>query len=114
MAIRRVRSVRVRPQAQTRAGAAVADRSGADRHVEQGIRPGDVTFADPKALITTATFTAPGAYVLKLTADNGADEELVHAERLGGDAAARETTRRGLHQELQDRQPVLERPRARR
>jgi DUF1680 family protein len=33
--------------------------------------PGAVTFAGPKALITTATFTSPGAYVLKLTADNG-------------------------------------------
>jgi uncharacterized protein len=33
--------------------------------------PGAVKFEDPKALITTATFTAPGAYVLKLTADNG-------------------------------------------
>jgi len=33
--------------------------------------PGDVTFADPKALVTTAKFSAPGAYVLKLTANNG-------------------------------------------
>ncbi len=33
--------------------------------------PGEVKFADPSALITTATFTTPGAYVLKLTADNG-------------------------------------------
>ncbi len=33
--------------------------------------PGAVTFAEPKALITTATFTAPGAYVIKLTVDNG-------------------------------------------
>ena len=33
--------------------------------------PGSVTFADPKALATTANFTAPGAYVLKMTADNG-------------------------------------------
>jgi DUF1680 family protein len=33
--------------------------------------PGEVKFEDPKALITTATFTAPGAYVLRLTADNG-------------------------------------------
>src|SRR5215471_1030350 len=33
--------------------------------------PGKVNFADPKALITTATFSAPGAYVLKLTVDNG-------------------------------------------
>ena len=29
--------------------------------------PGAVTFADPKALITTATFSALGPYVLKLT-----------------------------------------------
>lgn len=33
--------------------------------------PGRVTFADPTALVTTATFTAPGAYVVELTADNG-------------------------------------------
>jgi DUF1680 family protein len=33
--------------------------------------PGDVKFEDAKALITTATFAKPGAYVLKLTADNG-------------------------------------------
>jgi DUF1680 family protein len=33
--------------------------------------PGAVTFADPKALITTATFSTPGAYSLKLTASNG-------------------------------------------
>src|SRR5215468_3519382 len=32
--------------------------------------PGDVRFADAKALITTATFTTPGDYVLKLSADN--------------------------------------------
>jgi uncharacterized protein len=33
--------------------------------------PGDVQFEDAKALITTATFTTPGAYVLKLSSDNG-------------------------------------------
>ena len=33
--------------------------------------PGEARFTDPKALITTATFSAPGAYVLKLTAGNG-------------------------------------------
>lgn len=33
--------------------------------------PGQVTFADPTALTTTATFGAPGAYVLQLTATNG-------------------------------------------
>ena len=33
--------------------------------------PGSVTFADPKAAVTTATFSAPGEYVLKVTADNG-------------------------------------------
>ncbi len=33
--------------------------------------PGTVTFADPKAAVTTATFSAPGEYVLKVTADNG-------------------------------------------
>ncbi len=33
--------------------------------------PGNVKFEDPEALITTATFTSPGAYILKLTAGNG-------------------------------------------
>ena len=33
--------------------------------------PGTVTFADPKSLATTATFSALGSYVLKLTATNG-------------------------------------------
>jgi DUF1680 family protein len=33
--------------------------------------PGAVTFADAHSAITTATFSAPGAYVLRLTADNG-------------------------------------------
>ncbi|MBP1625032.1 MAG: hypothetical protein H6Q07_3054, partial [Acidobacteria bacterium] len=30
--------------------------------------PGTVTFADPRALVTTANFSAPGEYLLKLTA----------------------------------------------
>jgi len=33
--------------------------------------PGTVKFADPKSLVTTATFSTPGAYVLKLTAKIG-------------------------------------------
>ncbi len=33
--------------------------------------PGDVTFADAAAAVTTARFSALGAYVLKLTADDG-------------------------------------------
>jgi DUF1680 family protein len=33
--------------------------------------PGTVEFADANALVTTATFSAPGTYVVKLTADNG-------------------------------------------
>jgi len=33
--------------------------------------PGEVKFADPKAAITTATFSAPGDYVLRFLADNG-------------------------------------------
>jgi DUF1680 family protein len=33
--------------------------------------PGPVTFADPKSLVTTAAFATPGAYVLRLTVDNG-------------------------------------------
>src|SRR4051794_4147555 len=33
--------------------------------------PGRVTFANPEAAITTATFTSPGTYVLRLTATEG-------------------------------------------
>ncbi len=33
--------------------------------------PGTVAFADPAAPVTTARFSAPGAYALKLTLDNG-------------------------------------------
>jgi DUF1680 family protein len=33
--------------------------------------PGVVTFADPTAAVTSATFSAPGPYALKLTLDNG-------------------------------------------
>jgi len=33
--------------------------------------PGTVTFADPTAPVTSATFSAPGPYELKLTLDNG-------------------------------------------
>ncbi|MGH7340082.1 MAG: Ig-like domain-containing protein [Candidatus Rokuibacteriota bacterium] len=33
--------------------------------------PGSVTFADPAAATTTATFSAPGDYVLRLDADDG-------------------------------------------
>ncbi len=33
--------------------------------------PGRVSFADENALATTATFSAPGVYVIELTADNG-------------------------------------------
>ncbi len=37
--------------------------------------PGVVKFADAKALITTATFSTPGAYVLRLTVDNGQSKD---------------------------------------
>ena len=33
--------------------------------------PGPVTIADPKAAVTTASFSAPGDYVLRVVADNG-------------------------------------------
>jgi RHS repeat-associated protein len=36
--------------------------------------PGDVVFANPDALQTTATFTASGIYVLQLTADDSLDK----------------------------------------
>jgi hypothetical protein len=36
--------------------------------------PGKVTFADPTAPVTTATFSAPGDYVIQVTADNGTEK----------------------------------------
>lgn len=36
--------------------------------------PGEVTFADPGAAVTTAAFSAPGAYVLTMTARGGGEE----------------------------------------
>lgn len=33
--------------------------------------PGKVTFADPKALVTTAVFSTPGEYVVQMAAGNG-------------------------------------------
>jgi hypothetical protein len=35
---------------------------------------GEVTFADPASVSTTASFPAPGEYVLNLTASNGTDQ----------------------------------------
>lgn len=35
--------------------------------------PGEVAFADPKAAVTTATFSTPGHYVLEVSATDGAD-----------------------------------------
>jgi DUF1680 family protein len=46
--------------------------------------PGHVVFADPSAADTTATFSAPGEYVLELTAlgkENGTSKLFVHAEK---------------------------------
>src|ERR1035437_6204741 len=37
--------------------------------------PGEVKFDDATALITTATFSTPGAYVLRLTVDNGQSKD---------------------------------------
>ena len=60
------------PQAQEPASSAPAPTGPAPVAIwtkESG--PGEVKFEDPKALVTTATFNTPGAYVLKLSADNG-------------------------------------------
>ena len=46
-------------------------RSGAHDRMEQGLRTRHRDFCRPKAAVTTATFSAPGEYVLKVTADNG-------------------------------------------
>jgi DUF1680 family protein len=38
--------------------------------------PGGVTFENPKAFATTAAFSAPGTYVLKMVADNGLEQSV--------------------------------------
>ena len=40
-------------------------------HWEKPLGPGDVVFVDPAAAETTATFSAPGQYILLLSADDG-------------------------------------------
>lgn len=52
--------------------------------------PGSVSFADPKAAITTATFSAPGKYVLKLTGNNGQMESSSTLDVLVENAPPRE------------------------
>ena len=50
--------------------------------------PGSVTFGDPAAVDTTATFSGPGVYVLRLRADDGAlqvsDQTTVTVQAEGG------------------------------
>ncbi|MEW5982766.1 MAG: beta-L-arabinofuranosidase domain-containing protein [Acidobacteriota bacterium] len=36
--------------------------------------PGTITFADPKAPVTTAAFSAPGVYVVQVVTDNGTEK----------------------------------------
>ena len=54
--------------------------------------PGTATFADPNAAATTATFSAPGTYVLRLTANDGqfnvSDDVSVAGERVEQRACA--------------------------
>ncbi len=73
--------------------------------------PGEVKFANPAELVTTATFSKPGAYTLGLSADNGQAKASSTLDRLGRAAAAPAAARSRLHEELPDRQPALERPR---
>ena len=64
--------------------------------------PGSVTFADANAQVTTATFSKPGDYVLKLTAGEG---DLSASATLRVKAATpppARAARRGLYEALQD------------
>ncbi len=86
-------------------------RTRAHSRVEQGFRPGRRQVrrrqsADHHRDLLHARRLCPAA-------DRGqrADQGLLYAERVGGDAAAGQAARRGLHQELQDQQPALERAR---
>ena len=54
------------------AGAVVDDDENLEVRWEKFIGVGDVTFEDDSALITTAAFSHPGWYVLKLSVDDGA------------------------------------------
>ena len=64
------------PAAATLAGSAERRRPPARRHADDDVAkfsgPGSVTFGNASALSTTASFSAAGTYVLRLTASDGA------------------------------------------
>src|SRR5580692_9837023 len=66
-----------RPPAQNQPAATAGSPPSGVWSKESG--PGTVTFADPKALVTTANFSALGSYLLKLTVTNG---ESTHSSTL--------------------------------
>ena len=68
--------------------------------------PGEVTFADPKTAITTATFSAPGQLRAADVRRQRQDHQHLRPECVGRNPAARQAARRRLHQEFQDRQPA--------
>ena len=72
--------------------------------------PGAVAFEDATSPVTTATFSAPGEYVLTLAAigSKGPARTIgVHVEA----GTAQRSAGRGLHPEILHRQPLLERAR---
>ena len=71
--------------------------------------PGTVTFADAKAAVTTATFSQTGRIRPATDGRERGVECLVHTDRQGRLAAAGGPAGRGLHEEVQDRQPAVER-----
>lgn len=69
--------------------------------------PGIVTFADPSAVDTTATFSEAGSYVLQLTADDGATvvSDLAPVTAVDGAAGQPGSARFGLVGDLGDGNP---------
>ena len=70
--------------------------------------PGHVLLADATAPVTTAAFSAPGEYVLKLTASGDNQQASSTLTVKAETAPPKDRLERGLHQNVRHRQPALE------
>ena len=69
--------------------------------------PGTVTFADPTAAVTTATFSAPGEYVVQVDGRQRHGQGDLDARGEGGTAAAARAARPRGHAAPHGHRPVL-------
>ena len=86
-------------------------RTRALRRLEQGIRTRYSHVRRSQGADHHRHLLRAGALCIKTDRDQRRDHAHFHRARLGGSAAARETARGRLHQELQNLKPVLECPR---